>query len=120
MADAYSDDDMEDLEANVAVMLMADMQELHMTDTCLVYDTDGLSQVPDSTTCLINEIISSSASASKEESNVQNDSFLSSHEDEQLNTTVTFDDDDLISPVDSNDHPILNDNDAQLDDHLSS
>lgn len=99
MADEYSDDDMEDLEANAAVMLMANMQELHMSDTCPMYDTDGLSQVPGSTICLIHEIASPSASTSDEEQVVQNDSLLSPQEDEQMNTVVTFDDDDQINPV---------------------
>jgi hypothetical protein len=36
---------MEDLEANATVMLMANLQELHMNDSGPVYDTDGLSQV---------------------------------------------------------------------------
>lgn len=47
MADAYNDDDMEDLEVNAAVMLMANMQELHFNETGPIYDTDGLSQVPE-------------------------------------------------------------------------
>ena len=57
MADADSDDDMEDLQANAAVMLMANMHELHMSDTGPVYDTDGLSQVPEHT-IIISELIS--------------------------------------------------------------
>ena len=45
MANAQSDDDMEDLEATAAVMLMANMQELHITESGPVYDSDTLSQV---------------------------------------------------------------------------
>ena len=81
--------DMEDLEANADVMLMANMQELHKSDSGPVYDTDGLSQVPDPNTCLIHEIASPSASASHEEQVIQHDSFLFNQEDEQINTVVT-------------------------------
>jgi hypothetical protein len=62
MANANNDDDMEDLEANAAVMLMANMQELRLNDSGPVYDTDGLSQVHDLNACLIHEIASPSAS----------------------------------------------------------
>jgi cytochrome c553 len=53
MANAYNDDDMEDLEANAAEMLMANIQELRMNDSGPMYDTDGLSQVHDLNACLI-------------------------------------------------------------------
>lgn len=63
MANADSDDDMEDLQANAEVMLMANMQELHMSDTSPVYDTDGLSKVSDQT-IFIKDLLSSPTSAS--------------------------------------------------------
>lgn len=46
MADTLSDDEYEDLEANAAVVLMANMQEhyISQTENGPVYDTDGLSQ----------------------------------------------------------------------------
>jgi cytochrome c553 len=97
MANSYNDDDMEDLEANAAVMLMANMQELHMNDSDPVYDTDGLSQVHDLNTCLIHEIASPSASESDKAQVVPSDSSLSSQEDEQMNTVVIVDDDTVVS-----------------------
>ena len=69
MADADYDDDMEDLQANATVMLMENMQELHMSDTGPVYDTDGLSQVPDQT-IFITDLISPPTSASDEDQSV--------------------------------------------------
>lgn len=99
MANAQYDDDMEDLEANAAVMLMANMQELLMGDTGPVYDTDALSEVNELHRCFTNDIASSSVSASYEEQVVQHDSLFSSQEDGQINTFVSFDDDDQINPV---------------------
>ena len=52
MANANNDDDLEDLEANAAVMLMANMQELQFNVSGPVYDIAGLSQVNDLDTCL--------------------------------------------------------------------
>ena len=92
MADAYKDDDMEDLEANAAVMLMANMQELHFNETGPVYDTDGLSQVHATSLCLDNDIASSSLSAFDTEHDVQPESSLPPLEDDQINTYVAFDD----------------------------
>ena len=63
---------MEDLQANAAVMLMANMQELHMSDTGPVYDTDGLSQVPEQT-IYISDLISPPTSESGKAQNVQNE-----------------------------------------------
>ena len=73
---------MEDLEANAAVMLMANMQELHMSDTFPVYDIDGFSHVHDSKECLIHEIASPSASVSNKEQIVRHKSFLSPQVDD--------------------------------------
>ena len=67
-------------------MLMANMQELHLSDSGPVYDTDGLSEVHELNTCLIHDIATPSASASDEEQVVQKDSLLSSQEDEQIST----------------------------------
>lgn len=100
MANAYSDDDMEDLEANATVMLMANMQELHMNDSGPVYDTDGMCHVHDPNTCLIHEIASPTASASDKEQVVQTDSSTSPQKDDQMNTILTFhDEEDQINPV---------------------
>lgn len=96
---------MEDLEANAAVMLMANMQELQLNDSGPVYDTDGLSQVHDLNTCLIHDIASPSAYESDTAQVVPSDSSLSSQEDEQMNTVVIFDDDtvadDTVEVVDT-------------------
>jgi vacuolar-type H+-ATPase subunit I/STV1 len=97
IANTYNDDDMEDLEANAAVMLMANMQELQLNDSVPVYDTDGLSQVQDLNTCLIQENASPSASESDKAQVVPSESCLSSQEDEQINTFVIFDDDTVVS-----------------------
>jgi hypothetical protein len=64
MANANHDDDMEDLEANAAVMLMANMQELQFNVSGPVYDTAGLSQVHDLNACFLHEVVSTSASES--------------------------------------------------------
>ena len=85
MANSYLDDEMEDLEANAVVMLMAKMQELHMSDTKAVDDTDGLSQVHDLNEYLIHEIASPSASPSDREHIVQHNSSLSPQEHDQMN-----------------------------------
>ena len=82
MANANNDDDMEDLEANAAVMLMANMQELQFNDSGPVYDTAGLSQVHDLNACLTHEIASPSASESDKAQVVPSESSLSSQEDE--------------------------------------
>ena len=110
MASAYSDDDMEDLEANAAVMLMANMQELHMHDSGPVYDTDGLSQVHNSNEHLIIDNAISTASASNKEQFVQQTSPLSSQENNQMNTSVTFDDANQINTYVSFDDSLDNDN----------
>jgi hypothetical protein len=115
MSNAYSDDEMEDLEANAAVMLMVNMQELHMSDTCLVYDTDGLSQVPDPNICLIHEF--ASPSASDKEQFIQDNSLSSLYDDDQINPVVTFDDpiDDQVNPVVTFDDQIDDYNNDQLE-----
>jgi hypothetical protein len=113
MENAYNDDDMEDLEANAAVMLMANMQELQMNDSGPVYNTDGLSQVHDLNACLIHEIASPSASESNKAQVVLSDSSLSYLEDEQMNTVVTFDDDTVVSF----DDPIENDKHDHVEQH---
>ena len=107
---------MEDLEANVAVMLMENMQELQLNDSGPVYDTDGLSQVHDLNTCLIQENASPSASESDKAQVVPSESFLSSQEDEQMNTVVIFDDDTVVSFED----PIENDNHDHIEQHEPS
>jgi hypothetical protein len=113
MANAYNDDDMEDLEANAVVMLMANVQELHMNDSGPVYDTDGLSQVHDLNACLIHEIASPSASESDKAQVVPSDQSLSSQEDEKMNTVVIFDDDTVVSF----DDPIENDKHDHVEQH---
>ena len=108
---------MEDFEVTAAVMLMANMQELHMSDPGPVQDTDGLSQVHDPNMCLIHEIASPSTSAYDKEQVVQNNSFLSPQEDEQMNTVFTFDDDDQINPVVSFDDQINDYNNDYVEQH---
>jgi cytochrome c553 len=118
MANAYNDYDMEDLEANASVMLMANMQELHMNDLGPVYDTDGLSQVHDLNACLIHEIESPSASESDKAQVVPSDSSLSSQEDEQMNTVVIFDDDTVVSfddPIENDKHDHVEQNEPFSD-----
>jgi hypothetical protein len=107
---------MEDLEANAAVMLMANMQELQLNDSGPVYDTDGLSQVHDLNTCLIHDIASPSAYESDTAQVVPSDSSLSSQEDEQMNTVVIFDDDTVVSF----DDPIENDKHEHVEQHEPS
>jgi cytochrome c553 len=116
MATANNDDDMEDLEANAAVMLMANMQELQLNDSGPVYDTDGLSQVHDPNACLIHEIASPTASESDMAQVVPSDSYSSSQADEQINTVVIFDDDTVVSF----DDPIENDKHDQVEQHEPS
>jgi cytochrome c553 len=116
MATANNDDDMEDLEANAAVMLMANMQELQLNDSDPVYDTDGLSQVNDPNACLIHEIASPSAFESDMAQVVPSDSYSSSQEDEQISTVVIFDDDTVVSF----DDPIENDKHDQVEQHEPS
>jgi cytochrome c553 len=116
MATTYNDDDMEDLEANAAVMLMANMQELQLNDSGPVYDTDGLSQVHDPNACLIHEIASPSASESDVAQVVPSDSYSSSQADEQISTVVIFDDDTVVSF----DDPIENDKHDQVEQHEPS
>jgi hypothetical protein len=97
----------EDLEANAAVMLMANMQELQLNDSGPVFDTDGLSQVHHLTTCSIQINASPPASESDKAQVVPSESFLSSQEDEQLNTVVIFDDDTVVSfddPIEQDKH----------------
>ena len=76
MATANNDDDMEDLEANVVVMLMANMQELQLNDSGPVYDTDGLSQVHDPNACLTHVTASPSAYESDTAQVVPSESFF--------------------------------------------
>jgi cytochrome c553 len=102
MANANNDDDMEDLEANAAVMLMANMQELQFNDSGTVYNTDSLSQVHDLNACLIHEFVSTSASESDTAQVVPFDSSSSSQDDEQISTVVIFDDDTDVSFDDPN------------------
>lgn len=116
MATANNDDDMEDLEANAAVMLMANMQELQFNDSGPVYDTDGLSQVHDPNACLIHELASPSASGSDTAQVVPSDSSSSSQADEQISTVVIFDDDTVVSF----DDPIENDKHDQVEQHEPS
>jgi cytochrome c553 len=116
MANVNNDDDMEDLEANAAVMLMANMQELKINDSGPVYDTDGLSQVHDLNKCFINEIVSPSASESDTAQVVPSDSSSSSQADEQISTVVIFDDDTVVSF----DDPIENDKNDQVEQHEPS
>jgi cytochrome c553 len=116
MATANNDDDMEDLEANAAVMLMANMQELQFNDSGPVYDTYGLSQVHDPNACLIHEIASPSASGSDTAQVVPSDSSSSSQADEQISTVVIFDDDTVVSF----DDPIENDKHDQEEQHEPS
>ena len=116
MANVHNDDDMEDLEANAAVMLMANMQELKLNDSGPVYDTDGLSQVHDLNACFINDIISPSASESDMVQVVPSTSSSSSQTDEQISTVVIFDDDTVVSF----DDPIENDKYDQLEQHEPS
>jgi cytochrome c553 len=116
MVHANNDDDMEDLEANAAVMLMANMQELQLNDPGPVYDTDGLSQVRDPNACLIHEIASPSASGSDTAQVVPSKSSSSSQTDEQISTVVIFDDDTAFSF----DDPIENDKHDHLEQHEPS
>jgi hypothetical protein len=104
MATANNNDDMEDLEANATVMLMANMQELQFNDSGPVYDTDGLSQVHDLNACLIHDIASPSASESDMAQVVPFDSSSSSQDDEQISTVVIFDDDTVFSFDDPNEN----------------
>ena len=99
MANAQSDDDMEDLEANAAVMLMANMQELHLTESGPAYDSDTLSQVHNFSTCFIHDIVTPSESASTSKQSVQNEALFSKDENYQLDTVVVFDDDQINSDV---------------------
>jgi hypothetical protein len=116
MASANNDDDMEDLEANAAVMLMANMQELRLNDSGPMYDTDGLSQVQDLSACLIQEIASPSAYESDKAQVVPSESSLFSQEDEQISTVVIFDDDTDVSF----DDPIENDKYDHVEQHEPS
>lgn len=116
MVHANNDDDMEDLEANATVMLMANMQELQFNDSGPVYDTDGLSQVHDPKACLIHEIASPSASESDMAQVVPSDSYSSSQADEQISTMVIFDDDTVVSF----DNPNENDKHDQVEQHEPS
>jgi hypothetical protein len=116
MATANNDDDMEDLEANAAVMLMANMQELQLNDSGPVYDTDGLSQVHDPNAGLIHGIASPSASESDMAQVVPSDSSSSYQADEQISTVVIFDDDTVVSF----DDPIENDKNDQVEQHEPS
>jgi cytochrome c553 len=104
MANANHDDDMEDLEANAAVMLMANMKELQFNDSGPVYDTAGLSQVHDLNACFLQEVVSTSASESDSAQVVLCDSSSSSQDDEQISTVVIFDDDTVVSFDDPNEN----------------
>ena len=81
IANSYNDDEMEDLEANAVVMLMANMQELKLNDSGPVYDTDSLSQVHDLNTCSIQANASPSASESDTAQVVPSASCLSSQKE---------------------------------------
>ena len=92
MENTLSDDEYEDLQANAVVVSMANVQEHHISETenGPLYDTNGLSQVPDSEICLINDIVS--VSAHDEQQSVQTTSLSTLNDDNQINLVVTFDD----------------------------
>lgn len=113
---AYNDDDIDDLEANAAVMLITNMQEHQLNDSDPVFTTDGLSQVNDLTTCSIEFNASPSASESDKAQVVPSESFLSSQEDERLDTVVIFDDDTFVSF----DDPIEQDKNNNIEQHEPS
>ncbi|WP_254485986.1 hypothetical protein, partial [Salmonella enterica] len=82
-------------------MLMAQMQALHISDTGPVYDTDGLSQVPEQT-IITTDLISQPTSESDKAQNVQHEPPTSHYDDSQLDPVVTFDDqDDLMVNIDT-------------------